>query len=174
MYKQIESVNGYAKKDKELSELKKHLVSCDKNRVGKPRVLNIDRLYDISDFEHFAGVHVIDIRNPKNDEQNDHHQIANDLNTTTSEPKYIKLSDILLICYEKYDFDNVVVLDFACRTSDAMETCVNGNCCGQTCKNCRESNAEINRGKRMLNQFSKKRLGGKQKLKNKSRRLQKK
>ena len=177
-YKQLESANKYMKNDYAVSELRKHLDSCNKNRVGKPRVLNIDRLYDISDFDNFAGVHIIDIRNPKNDRQNDHTQIANDLNGTDSaamtDQKNTKLSNVLSICYEKFGFDNVVVLDFACRTSDAIETCVNGNCCVQTCKNCKESIAEINRGTRMLKRFSKKRLGGKRKLKPKSRIVRKK
>jgi hypothetical protein len=182
LVKQIESVRTYIKKEEELSDLKKHLVSCEKNRVGKPRQLKIDRLYDISDFDNFAGIHIIDIRNPKTKEQNNHTEIANDLNRTdvaSVEPKLVKLSDILSVCYgKKYDFDYVTIIDFACRTSDEQETCINGQCCLKTCKNCRESNAEINRGNRLVKHFKELMLGGKskskQKLKIYSRRIRKK
>jgi hypothetical protein len=135
-----------------ISLLKSSINSCRKQLIAKPRVVEVDRYYKMLDMGTYTGIWAVDIRNPISKEQSMSAAIEADLN---GDPE-TTLSNILNICYNKYKFNYVTIFDFACRSPvDDSTTCSKEGCC--SCKTCRESTVEIERGKQLLRKY--KRLG---------------
>jgi len=135
-----------------ISLLKSSLNSCKKRLIARPRVVEIDRYYRTLDMGTYAGIWAVDIRNPVSKTQSDSAAIEANLNGDSE----TTLSSILSVCYDKYKFNYVTIFDFACRSPmDDSETCSKEGCC--SCKTCRESTVELERGKQLLRKY--KRLG---------------
>ena len=146
---------------------KKCMMACEKGLTNKPRFIKNNRLYDsrrddTADGSNF-GIYVLDIRNPKNARQNNYIEIQDKL----SENKVIRLSEILNICYQDYDFDYVTIFDFACRNVD-NETCADV-CRQELCTDCSTSSLEIDEGIQIMDKYKEKNIGG-MKTKRKTRR----
>jgi hypothetical protein len=150
----------------------KCMIACEKGLTNKPRFIKNNRLYDSTDDETLDGAnfgfHVLDIRNPKNARQNNYIEIQDKLNENT----VIRLSEILKICYQDYDFDYVTIFDFACRTLDS-ETCSNV-CRQELCVDCSTSSLEIQEGIQVIDKYKEKNIGGmKRKRKRKTKKVRK-
>jgi len=154
------------------------LEAYEKKLVANPRFITIDREYNIEKIdviegipERTRGIFILDIRNPKNEAQNDFFAIGEKLNHTAS-TNIVKLSDILNICYLQYDFDYVAIFDFACRNSEGP-SCRNNSCLEEVCLNCGSNRKELDDGIVLLEKYEKEHLGGKLKNKNTKKRKNK-
>jgi len=149
------------------------LESYKKKLIATPRLVTINREYDITEIEdnpeRIRGIFVLDIRNPKNEEQNDFQAIFESLNNS----KRITLSEILTICYLQYNFDYVSIFDFACRISDGA-SCENNCCLKSECLSCADNKKEIDDGMVLLQKYEQEQLGGIKKNKNTKKRKTKK
>ena len=130
---------------------------------AKPRFIENDRLYDIentlgSEWQK-PGIYMIDVRNPKSETQNGIMQLQAELNNN----KNVKLSEILEICYIKYNFDYVTIIDFGCRVYDNDTTSSAEN----TCITCQISTDELEKGKNVMDTYNRLKLGGKKRKTNK-------
>lgn len=132
---------------------------CECGYVAKPRVINVDRLYDFCDEKH-SHIQVFDIRNPKNENQTEANiydsiqkKIPELLEGKTCR---IKLSEFLSILYDEYEFDYVTIIDFACRVCHV-------NVCDV------EMIQEIEKGKKLSDIYRELKLGGRTHKKPKSR-----
>lgn len=149
--------------------------SCEQNYIAQSRVIKNDRLYFLEDPESTMGIITLDIRYPKSAKQNKfaseekesiQEEYGEDFDEiletkyvidfrfleNLDENKNIKLSDILKICYQEYDFDYVTIFDFACR-----------DCSRDICDVAKEieTKEELKNGFKLKRKFYKKRLGGK-------------
>jgi hypothetical protein len=93
---------------------KKLVNDCENEYTGATRVIKTDRLYDFHDETNI--IEIIDIRYPKKEYNINNIELS--LSEKAIEMKgvmYLKLSDILNILYNKFNFDYVTIIDFACR-----------------------------------------------------------
>lgn len=164
-------------RENEKKKISNIIESCEKGYTGKPRYIQNDRLYDISnevktdpfdlksvllgkDNFKYNGVYLLGIRRPKTEEQNKYSEIYERLN----EKKRFSLSEILHMCYNEYNFDYVTIIDFACRCNE-----------DGTCNiDCPSSIDELKEGQEVMKIYKEKNLGGKKKRRQTKRNEQKK
>lgn len=152
---------------KQLNEAIKLKYSNEHGLCGKARYIEINRYYDIEERGHF--IKILDVRNLKNTQKN-LPPIESQLNATFT------LSDLLNLCYNVYDFDYVTIFDFSCRCADKNKTCspTDPTCKiyydktstdATYCEDCILSKREIEYGKKVVDTYKSKSLGGKRRTK---------
>jgi hypothetical protein len=153
-------------RNEELIRNRNILLENEANLVFKVRAIKNDHSYDFhgdenEEWEGKYGIYILDIRNPKNEIQNNYKLISKDLNSS----KLIELSDVLNICYVNFGFDYVAIIDTSCRTSSTEEEpmCNIEN----IYKKRSEQLGEIMKGREPLKKFKEEKLGGKKNKKNK-------
>lgn len=151
------------------------LLENNANLVFKVRALKNDREYqfneeeEIENYEGKFGIYILDIRNPKNEIQNNYKLISKKLNSheTINGNKNKKLSEILNDCYNTFNFDYVAIIDMSCRISN---TYGNDECTIEKIYSERsEKLREIREGREPFNEFKSEGLGGRKIKKNRSR-----
>jgi len=145
-------------------ELKKNrniiLLQNEANLIFKVRSMKNEHSYffrqnEDEEWEGKYGIYILDIRNPKNEIQNNYKLISKKLNLSNR----IKLSDILNICYEIFSFDYVAIIDMTCRSNYEPLECSLEN----IYKKRGEQLKEIIEGRESIKEFKKEKLGGKSK-----------
>jgi Leucine-rich repeat (LRR) protein len=145
-------------RNKKLKENRNILLQNEANLIFKVRAMKNDHSYffrqnESEEWEGKYGIYILDIRNPKNEIQNNYKLISKKLNLSNR----IKLSDILNICYEIFSFDYVSIIDMTCRSNSETLECNLEN----IHKKRGEQLEEIIEGMKYKKNFENYKLGGK-------------
>lgn len=152
-------------------------LSSNLGLVSKVRHITNDRIYNIINEHNINNansmyklnkIYIVDIRHPKNENQTNYVNLCNVLNSGIVFNKhYVKLSDILRVCYNDYNFDNVVIVDFACRvlTGTRGYNYINSIELNDLYGKRANDLKEISLGRKKIQEYDKKNLGGRRRRK---------